>query len=650
MPQTAPKTLWSPDAAFKQAANLTTFTNWLADQGVGPFSDYEELWAWSVEDVDGFWRKLIEYFDIKHDGPVGPSDLSDIANPTWFEGMKVNYAEHSFAKAKPEELAMICMREDQDPREFTNATLHEAVACVQGYLKANGVVKGDRVVGFMPNTEHAIVVFLAVASLGAIWSCCSPDFGAEAVYDRFIQLEPKVLFAIKGYGYGGKYLDRSAVINELADRLPTLQAKVCFDLNNKGGLDGWTTGGDWPKETEVSFERVEFDHPLWIVFSSGTTGKPKPIVHGHGGCLLEHMKYMHLQADVCPRERFFWFTTTGWMMWNFLQASLLVGAVPILYDGSPGYPNLKRLWGLAAKLPIHHFGTSAPFIHACLKKGIDIMGSADLTTLRSVGSTGSPLSEEGFEYMYEHVKKDLWLSSMSGGTDVCTAFVGGNPWTDVRQGVIQGRALGCDLRAFDENNQPVIGEVGELVVCQPMPSMPVMFWNDTNGEARRGSYFEDIPGVWRHGDFITIDEEGGIVIHGRSDATLNRQGVRIGTAEIYRVLENMEGIEDSLIINYATKDGGDEMPLFVKLAAGVVLDNSFRQNIKRTLRTENSPRHVPTRIEQVEDIPYTISGKKLEAPVKKLFMGHAMEKVAKLGSLRNPDALLAFATLAAEEL
>ncbi len=646
MPQTEPKILWSPDDTFKQSANLTKFSKWLEKQGIGPFGSYEELWAWSVADVDGFWRKLIEYFEIKHDGPVGPSDLSDIINPKWFEGMMLNYAEHSFAQNAPEDKALICLREDQSAREYTHETLYEAVACVQGYLRSNGVVKGDRVVGIMPNTEHTIVVFLATVGLGAIWSCCSPDFGADAVFDRFEQLEPKVLFAIKGYGYGGKYMDRSEVITSIADRLPSLQAKVCFDLNDRGGLPGWTTGGDWPKVSEATFERVEFDHPLWIVFSSGTTGKPKAIVHSHGGCLLEHMKYMHLQADVRKGENFFWFTTTGWMMWNFLQASLLVGAVPVLYDGSPGYPNLTRLWGLAATLPIHHFGTSAPFIHACLLKEIDIKGLADLSPLRSVGSTGSPLSPEGFSYLYDKLKEDLWLTSMSGGTDVCTAFVGGNPWTDVKEGVIQGRALGCDLHAFDDEGNSVIGGVGELVVRQAMPSMPIKFWNDKDDERRKASYFDEIPGVWRHGDFITVDEQGGVVIHGRSDATLNRQGVRIGTAEIYGVLEKIQGIEDGLIINYSTEDGTDEMPLFVKMSPGVELDNRFRLQIKKTLRTEYSPRHVPTRIEAVADIPYTISGKKLEAPVKKLFMGHPIEKVAKLGSLRNPEALVAFAALA----
>lgn len=648
MPLTAPSTLWSPDAAFKQSSNLTTFVEWLEDQGVGPFESYEKLWAWSVENVDGFWRKLISYFDIQHDGPVGPSDLSDIVNPTWFEGMRLNYAEHSFANAAPDDLALICLRDDQDARKFTYRELQEAVACVQGYLRDAGVGIGDRVVGVMPNTEHAIAVFLATASLGAIWSCCSPDYGADAVLDRFEQLEPKVLFASQGYGYSAKYIDCSDVITTIANRLPSLRAKVCFDLNGNGGLEGWTLAGDWPKKTEVTFERVPFDHPLWIVFSSGTTGKPKPIVHGHGGCLLEHMKYMHLQADVRENENFFWFTTTGWMMWNFLQSSLLVGAVPILYDGSPGYPGLQRFWHLAAKLPIHHFGTSAPFINACKRKELDIKNQTDLRYLRSIGSTGSPLSRSGFEYIYENVKEDIWLTSMSGGTDVCTAFVGGNPWTDVRLGVIQGRALGCDLHAFNENGEPVIDEVGELVICQPMPSMPVMFWNDKDHKLRKASYFEDIPGVWRHGDWITLDEDGGIVIHGRSDATLNRQGVRIGTAEVYRVLQGIEGVWDSLIINYESKAGKDEMPLFVRMKHGVELDNSFRQNIKQALRTENSPRHVPTKIIQVADIPYTHSGKKVEAPVKKLFMGHPIEKVAKLESLRNPDALLAFAELAAQ--
>lgn len=648
MTDISPKVLWSPNADFKENSNLSAFIQWASDKGMPHFNQYEELWTWSVNNLNLFWKLIFEYFNIQYSGNIPQKVFDgDISTAKWFDGVQVSYAEHIMSKYDADEIALWSIREGLEVTPVTWRQLKQEVAGMQAFFKQHNVGKGDRVVGFLPNTRHALVCFLATSSLGAIWSCCSPDFGFEAVRDRFVQIEPKVLIATQGYGYGGKYVDRVDVINEIAESLPTLQAKVAFDLSGNGRIENWTSWDDIePLDNELKFERVDFNDPLWILFSSGTTGKPKAIVHSQGGCLLEHYKYLSLQADVKEGENFFWYTTTGWMMWNFLQASLLVGAKPVFYDGSPGYPSMMRLWRMADELPIHHFGTSAPFIHACMKKKLKVSDSFDLNALRSIGSTGAPLSPEGFDYVYQHIKSDIWLTSMSGGTDICTAFVGGNPWKPVYQGVIQGRALGCDLHAYDLKNEPSINDVGELVVKQPMPSMPIMFWKDENHARRKSSYFEDIPGVWKHGDWITVDELGGVVIHGRSDATLNRQGVRIGTAEIYRVLDDIDAIADGLIVNYTSKSGADEMPLFVKMADQGALTEQLVKEIKKAIWESNSPRHVPTKIIEVKDIPYTISGKRLEAPVKKLFLGYKLDDVANLGSLRNPEALTAFAELA----
>ncbi len=648
---------WQPDEDLLRSCGLTHYRDWLLargeDLGAAEDSyDYDALWRWSVEDVDRFWLSLLDYFDVPHGGEQTPVRRgADMLSTEWFPNVELNYVEQIFRHAKFDATALVCVRESGAPAEITWRELRTQVASVQQVLAKAGVTSGDRVVGFLPNTEHAIVCFLAAAGLGAVWSSCSPDFGVGAVVDRFEQIEPKVLVACRGYGYGGKYQDRTAVIAELAERLASVKDKVLVDLAGRGPLDGWLSWESLPAVREDAFvvTRVPFGHPLWILYSSGTTGKPKAIVHSHGGCLLEHLKYLSLQADVRPGERFFWFTTTGWMMWNFLQASMLVGAVPVLFDGSPGYPGLGRLWRLAAELPIHHFGTSAPFLQACRKAGISVADELDLGPLRSIGSTGAPLSADGFTYVSEHIKAGVWLTSMSGGTDVCTAFVGGNPWSAVHRGWIQGRALGCDLHAFGEDHRPVIDQEGELVVRQAMPSMPIGFVGDADDSRRRESYFEDIPGLWRHGDWIEVNGAGEVFIYGRSDATLNRQGVRIGTAEIYRWLDAVPEVADALIINYVDASGEDHMPLYLVMAAGRELSDGFRQNLKRGMREGLSPRHVPTRIEAVAEIPYTISGKRLETPIKRLFERQPLEKVANLGALRNPDALREFAHLAARK-
>jgi acetoacetyl-CoA synthetase len=482
---------------------------------------------------------------------------------------------------------------------------------------------------------------MAANAIGAVWSCCSPDFGAESVIDRFSQIEPSVLITVDGYSYNGKKLSRTEVVEKMIAAMPSI--KEVIQLNY---LDNSTPPVSKSKawediqsndETELVFDRVSFDHPIWILYSSGTTGQPKPITHSVGGILLEHLKYHTFHNDTKPGERYFWFTTTGWMMWNFVQSALLCGASIVLFDGSPGYPDIESLWRLVAKRKITHFGTSAPFIIANMKKDAN-PSHYDLSSLRSISSTGSPLPPEGFEWIQQHIENP-WLISMSGGTDVCSAFVGGCPWKPVHQGEIQCITLGCDLHAFDEQGNKLINEVGEMVITKAMPSMPIYFWNDPEQQRYRESYFEQYEGIWRHGDWVLVTDRNTLVIHGRSDATLNRHGIRIGTAEIYRVLDGFEEIQDGLILNMEQSGGQHYMPLFLMIKPGYELNDDLIQRINQALKVQYSPRHVPDEIIEVKDIPYTISGKKMEAPVKKILMGIDPGGAVNLGAMRNPGSI-----------
>jgi acetoacetyl-CoA synthetase len=663
MNNTTPRILWQPTEATKQNANLTHYFNWLQQNPKYnfDFKSYDEAWQWSVDNIEAFWVSIIEYFDVKTTQNPKPKTISDdrqAQNPQilrgqmpqaqWFEGITLNYAEHVFRKANDVHPAILFQSETQPLTEISWQILRGQVASFAHFLKEIGVEKGDRVVGFLPNIPEATVALLATISIGAVWSSASPDFGASSVLERFGQIEPKILIAVNGYNYGGKAFDKSETVETLQNNIPSLLKTVIIPYF-KGGKTDFNNSFLWSQTIDsqsvaLEFTPVEFSHPMWILYSSGTTGIPKAITHSQGGMLLEHLKYVHFHADVKDGERFFWFTTTGWMMWNFLNAALLGGATIVLYDGSPAYPNMNVLWQLVAAAKINHFGTSAAYILACMKAEVK-PSDFDLKELRGIGSTGSPLPPEGFDWIYENVKPDVWLTSMSGGTDVCTAFVGGNPLLPVYEGEIQCRTLGCSMYAFDENGQALTDEVGEMVITKPMPCMPIYFWNDTGFSKYKSSYFEEYEGVWRHGDWLKITERNTLVILGRSDATLNRQGIRIGTSEIYRSVESISEVKDSLIINIEKEDGDSYMPLFVVLKEGFELTNDLKKRINQTLRQDYSPRHVPDVIIEVPDIPYTISGKKLELPVKKILMGKALETAVNLGSVRNPLALAFFKDL-----
>jgi acetoacetyl-CoA synthetase len=590
------------------------------------FSDYHELWRWSVEDLEGFWGALWDWFDVggTYDRAVAGREMP---GAQWFPGTELSYAEHVFRRSRPGGTAIVHASESQPLAEIGWDELRDHVGRCAAGLRRLGVARGDRVVAYMPNVPETVIAFLATASIGAVWSSCAPEFGTPTVVDRFKQIEPKVLIATEGYRYGGRDFDRRDRVAEIRAAIPSIEHTVVVP-------------SEWERlvaePAEPAFERVPFDHPLWVLYSSGTTGLPKAIVHGHGGILLEHLKKSNLHCDLAEEDRFFWFTTTGWMMWNFLLGGLLSGAAIVLYDGQP---DPHRLWRFAEEAGVTCFGTSAGFIATSMKAGVD---PPDLPRLRSVGSTGSPLPVEGFEWVYRELGPDIWLFSTSGGTDVCTAFVGGCPVLPVRAGELQARSLGAAVQAFDEDGRSVVGEVGELVITEPMPSMPLYFWNDPDGERYRSSYFDVYPGVWRHGDWIKITELGGAVIYGRSDSTINRGGVRMGTSEIYSAVESLPEVLDSLVV-----DVDESMLLFLVLRPGVDLDDELAGRVRQRLRKHCSPRHVPDEIEAIPEVPCTLSGKKLEVPVKKILLGADPERAASRDSLANPDALDFFVDRAA---
>ena len=634
--------LWEPPADIRETTRIGDYLRWLERRGRS-FETYAELWQWSVDDLPGFWQSIWDYFEvISHDPPTAV--LADPAMPgaKWFPGATVNYAEHvlRIPGRGEDETVVRAYSQSRDPIELTARQLRDQVRRVRAGLKARGIGKGDRVAAYAPNIPETYVLMLATASLGAIFSSCAPEFGTRSVIDRWSQIEPRLLVAVDGYRYGDKPISRTAEIAAITAALPSVEHVVTIGyLDAAAGNWSSLTGHDEPME----FEAVPFDHPLYVLYSSGTTGLPKPIVHGHGGILLEHLKILALHHDLGPADRFFWFTTTGWMMWNFLASGPAVGASIVLFDGNPGFPDMSALWNLVDPAGITFFGTSAPYLMACRKAGL----TPGKPGLKAVGSTGAPLPPEGFDWVYEAVGKRLQLQSLSGGTDVCTGFVGATPLHPVVSGVIACRCLGAKVEAYDPAGKPVIDQLGELVITAPMPSMPVSFWNDPDRKRYREAYFDVFPGVWRHGDWITIGADGTCVITGRSDATLNRGGVRLGTAEFYSVVESLPEIADSVVVHLEQDDNPNgELLLFVVVAEGRDLDDDLRNRIRRELRTALSPRHVPDEIYQVRAVPRTLSAKKLEVPVKRILTGTPVESAAAKGALANPESLTAFEELA----
>lgn len=651
--------LWTPPVDVRDRSRIGAYLHWLATHRGLEFDDYAALWRWSVTDLDGFWRSIWDFFQVKaYADPTGTVVDPGMPGTRWFPGATLNYAEHvlrmpGLADTDP---VVIAYSQTRAPVTLTAAELRERVRRVRAGLVRLGVGTGDRVAAYAPNLPETFVLMLATTSLGAIFSSCAPEFGTRSVLDRWRQIEPTVLVAVDGYRYGDRSVDRRTEVAAIREALPSLVHTVVLpylepDAASPAGTLSWA---DLAAETDqpLAFAAVPFDHPLYVLYSSGTTGLPKPIVHGHGGILLEHLKMLALHHDLGPADRFFWFTTTGWMMWNFLVSGPAVGAAIVLFDGNPAVraepgrpaePDLSTLWRLAAETGTSYFGTSAPFLLACRKAGLRPAELVDLSAVRGVGSTGAPLPVEGFRWVYDAVGADLRLDSISGGTDVCTAFVGGVPLLPVRAGEIACRCLGARVEARSADGAPVLDQLGELVLTAPMPSMPVGFWNDPDGRRYREAYFDVYPGVWRHGDWITITERGSCVITGRSDATLNRGGVRLGTAEFYSVVEGLDEVVDSVVVHLEDDEGGaGELLLFVVLAEGLELDAALTAKINRELRTGLSPRHVPDEVHQVGAVPRTLSAKKLEVPVKKILTGVPVDSAAATGALVNPESLVAF--------
>ncbi len=656
--------LWAPGAQRIAGANLTAFTAWLAAERGLRFDGYHALWRWSVDDLDGFWRAVWDYSGVEASAP--PERVlgrRSMPGTEWFPGARLNYAQHALRCEQPGTDALYYVSEDAPMvRALDWAELAGQVRILGTQLRAMGVRPGDRVASYLPNIPQTVIAMLATTSVGAIWTACSPDFGWRGVLDRFRQLEPKVLFCVDGYSYGGRDFDRRDEVRQIAAGLRGLEylVRVPRAPGPRGGSDGdggpgggltWDALLDHAPvpAAEFAFEQVPFGHPLWILFSSGTTGLPKAIVHGHGGILLEQLKLQQFHMDLRAGDRMFFFTTSGWMMWNFLVSSLLLGVRPVLYDGSPSHPGPDVLWRIADEARVGFFGASPAYVDLMSKAGVVPRKHFDLEELRAVMPAGSPVSAECTAWFYENVKQDVWVCTGSGGTDVCSGFVGGVPTLPVYAGEIQAAHLGVSAKAFNSRGQSVVDEVGELVITEPMPSMPVSFWGDAGDVRYRESYFADFPGVWRQGDFFRINARGGCFVLGRSDATLNRHGVRIGTAEVYAVLGSIDEVDDALIVNIDLPGGGFFMPLFVKLADGVRLDGRIEGKIRDRLRTEYTPRHVPDRIVQVPEIPLTLTGKKLEVPVRNILRGAPADEAANRNAMANPSSLDFFADYAANQ-
>ena len=650
--------LWEPSEAFVKSANVTRYREWLAAQNIVHCDDYQALWLWSVTDTEAFWASLWRYFDILSDTPYDQvtTSLNMAPGGEWFTGSQVNFAEHVLRNERPDDTALFFLSET---RTLDNLSWQEFAAQVRilaTAMRGLGVKPGDAVCCLMPNIPETVVAMLASVSIGAVWSNAAPEFGQKTILDRFSQIQPKWLFVTDGYQYGGKAFDRRDTIVAITEALSGSLTQVVYlpylDTSNnqppvKALLWQDLLVGEDPGQAAFVFERVPHNHPLWILFSSGTTGIPKAIVHSHVGALMEMMKFVTFHMNLSPKDISFFYTTTGWVMFNLQVAFMLTGARGVLYDGNPAFPNPDVLWQMAADTGANFFGASPSYVQVMKELGIKPKEQFDLSQLNSILCTGSPATPDTFQWFYDHVKSDLWLTSQSGGTEIVSAFVGATPTQPVYAGEIQTRILGMDVEAWDEQGKPLIDRVGELVCKTPFPSMPLHFLNDANHERYRDAYFDYFPDVWRHGDFIKINARGGVYIYGRSDATLNRFGVRIGTAEVYSVIEALPEVRDSLILCIELPDGQFYMPLFVVLMPGETLSPNLTQKITSHLREQCSPRHVPDTLYAIDAVPYTLTGKKLEIPVRRLLMGWPMDRAASLDTIKNPEALDYFVTFAA---
>jgi acetoacetyl-CoA synthetase len=640
--------MWSPPADVRDTTEIGRYLRWLAAERGLDLEGFDALWNWSVTDLSGFWSSVWDFFEVRADSPA-QQVLADRSMPgaRWFSGARLNYAEHLF-RGDPAQSVVLARSQTRGPIELTRGELVKQVGRARAGLRRLGVGPGDRVVGYLPNIPETLVAFAAAASLGAVWASCAPELGVRSVVDRFGQIAPTVLLAVTGYTHRDRTIDRAEDVATIRAGLPSLKHVVHVPYGGTELPDSVVWSELLAHAASPAFDSVPFDHPLCVLFSSGTTGPPKPIVHGHGGLLLEHLKSNALQWDLRAGSRLLWPTTTTWMMWNTLVSALLVGASIVLVDGDPGWPDLGEVWRLAADTRASFLGVSPALLMACRKAGLDPGRELDLRSVQSVGTAGSPLPAEGFRYVYEQLGPRVLLLNTSGGTDVCTGIVGGSPLQPVYEGEIAGRCLGVAATAFDDEGVELVDELGELVITEPMPSMPVGFWDDADGSRYRATYFDRYPGVWRHGDWVRFTERGSCVVTGRSDATLNRGGVRLGTGELYTVVQEFDEIVDSLVVHLEDAEGGPgELVLFVVAAPGTALTDTLRSRLSAALRSELSPRHVPDTITAVPAIPRTMTGKKLETPVKRILQGKPADQVASRGALLDPFALDAFVAFSA---